>query len=588
MASKVAITPRTQKVKGIMALKNSSACGTPAPILTVIQSEEDLKRWSYPTKGNLVGKVFARPCPVTPRHGFVDSRMVKSKEELEGVWKETMAADPNGELLLMPFMSPLYNAIWTPSLITIGRGHDGATAGKDVVTFPLSGILPLAVETLKINSGVAKDDDPYIEVVYKEDPYETALNPRLTQLRAGVKVTGKADFIPAPTEVEEILIPNGMDLLQWETLIKSKVGVEGVVVNNVGGSPCDHYSVHAITYSIPTITSRKVEKGELLDVIPFTPPTPLKVLEGILAIEGVNLSISINRSMSTSLLLMALHNAAKLEGDQGVWLGVGVGLMLKLGSMALKGEARHLNWGASKQMRDTSYQLSAKHSLHGHRIITPRSINILRYGDFGGAGVGGRKWAECGGVLCDLFDAVYLLAKNPIPDQVNHLIRVLNLAVNQAHNGGWWLNKFTSGDTFFLIQQGDVRCTLKCLPLVYEVGKMRENLTQPKVDEFIKRVGRWGKLKLKHSPIVTVELQMMPGVDQVRLKITDKLIKSNHRNITVPLKGISDVMEKINAGNLYLTTTSDGLQLEVIDLKHPTSPTVVWKEKPVKVYDELN
>ena len=95
----------------------------------------------YNLDSELSAPPFARPCPVKPRHGFVDSRRVAGITALTELARETYKEDKDAEILLMPFLKAEFSFIRTPESITIGRGHDGVTAGRssDLLDLPSSG-----------------------------------------------------------------------------------------------------------------------------------------------------------------------------------------------------------------------------------------------------------------------------------------------------------------------------------------------------------------------------------------------------------------------------------------------------------------
>ena len=82
-------------------------------------------------------KYFARPCPLIPRHGFVDSRPVKNKADIKKLFDEIKAQDPDGEMILGPYFDKVdYNAVLVNSgMLSIGPNNDGATAGKSSISF---------------------------------------------------------------------------------------------------------------------------------------------------------------------------------------------------------------------------------------------------------------------------------------------------------------------------------------------------------------------------------------------------------------------------------------------------------------------
>ena len=583
---------RTQKARGLYELnKLISLCGDgfgwlmkPRVALPrrVIQDEAGLKK-----AGNFFGPyasspLFARPCPVTPRHGFVDSRVVKTYQELEQVWKETLAADPKGEVMLMDFLDPDFNMIYTPSLITLGRGHDGATAGKETINIPIMGGV-FYDEDVDKNvfkaASIGEDQDPYIEAVGQ---FFGVVHP--TQLRAGPKVgSSKADFIPTEVVVKELLTPNGMDLLEWEKLIQSKQGVEGVVVNNIGGSPIDHYSVHARTFNIPVITTRSVEVGETLLPIPTTPMSVESVLKGIvwgneMELEGPSTKDSYRYQWERAInfSLFALHNSGAFEGEDGFWLGVGAAMLVRFGVTALKGEARHIKHPMPD--REKVYTKGLKLTLNQLRAATPRNIHVLRYGDFGGNGVGGEKWALCGAATVKFINAIGNLAKERNQEALGEFIRTYNDTINQAHNGGWWLNKFTVQHSFDYACQNRRLFVLNIIPFALEVKQVA--LGEEYVEKEITRIASWRPL----FPLPKVSLENATATfnfstNSVAILVKDKVLKGQRKPLTIVSNEVVEKMLKGVNHSLFCVQDKDGTRLEV---RNSDGVTVVYNDPPLE------
>jgi len=76
----------------------------------------------------LVG-YFSRPCPMRPRHGFVDSREIRTVAEAAGLIQETLHADEDAEIVTMPLVNAAFSGIWTPGSLVVGQRNDRATAG---------------------------------------------------------------------------------------------------------------------------------------------------------------------------------------------------------------------------------------------------------------------------------------------------------------------------------------------------------------------------------------------------------------------------------------------------------------------------
>ena len=181
--------PKTQKARGVLA-NMVQRDHSPRPQLiqdiAAYTSEQfmDLRNDAYGRK------LFARPCPTTPRHGFVDSRQVRTYSELVQVWEETMLADPKGEVILMPFVAAKWSAVVTEMSMAIGPAHDGATAGHKSRILALAG---LSIDWAK--DYVLEGEVPYIETVstVSEDGY---LINKLVQVRSGPPTKPPGDWVP--------------------------------------------------------------------------------------------------------------------------------------------------------------------------------------------------------------------------------------------------------------------------------------------------------------------------------------------------------------------------------------------------------
>ena len=85
---------KTQKARGILQL------GTNLPPTTSRNTHYVVKKLDN-IKGMPWDQTLARPCPWKPRPGFVDSRMVESKEDIVAIQKEIKdSGEDKGELLL--------------------------------------------------------------------------------------------------------------------------------------------------------------------------------------------------------------------------------------------------------------------------------------------------------------------------------------------------------------------------------------------------------------------------------------------------------------------------------------------------------
>ena len=577
--------PRTQKGIGIKVLREALGKGAVATVLPVLAYAQEAKHLN-----GLNWPLFARPCPSSPKHGYIDSRVVKSEEEAVALLEEVLADDPLGELMLCGFVNASFNMIWTPGSLVIGPGHDGATAGKHALTVPLAGTVPGWLQNCYTAAkiGGSNEEWPYIEAVWAKGTNSSTL----TQLRAGPKIISGGDYIPKQVTVLKVLKadPALYKDRDWEKLIDSEGTKPGTVVWHPGGAMTDHFSIHAFTHQIPVIFGKEpaidsvLEPVEGQEALKFDPH---EMLLGALAGEKIELVPSTYGvtapSHAVEAMLLALHNATAMTGTNSRWVGFAAAIMLRLGVTALRGEARHSNIAglASKPSRETIYQLSFKLKLGRHRASVNRLVNLFRYGQWNGGSFGGIKWAMCGAATVGLFQAFKELAANPSEETAAALVRALNVAVNQAHNGGWWLNKFASVQAFTTIQQGEPGAVLGCTPTLYKAGLIMKGLqAAPKtVAEAITKWAAWPDTNLAPPRARDVQMTYQPGIAAIGLRYKTRLLGPAQQVILAPVKQILDVKDVIT-GHTFFAETEDGY--EVVVRAPGAKPVVLWHDELLK------
>lgn len=252
-------TYRTQKAKGLRTICNSAPfAGFDLPVSLL--NYYPMAVWPYTNAISLPS--FARPCPTVPRHGFVDSRLVTTKAEAEALIAETLAADPNGEVIFMPRLSGMWSGVATHAGVAFGLANDGATAGKSAKTVPsYSGnslFKSYVGSTLCRTSGIK--GSPFLEFV------EDQKRPVFVQLRDGPEVPRSQNYIPREMVVGTVVYAEpSMSLLEWEAEIAEYAYKPGVVVHHPEGSLTSHFAVHALVHSIPVILDKKAPRvGETL------------------------------------------------------------------------------------------------------------------------------------------------------------------------------------------------------------------------------------------------------------------------------------------------------------------------------------
>jgi hypothetical protein len=111
-------------------------------------------------------------------------------------------------------------------------------------------------------------------------------------------------------------------------------------------------------------------------------------------------------------------------------------------------------------------------------------------------GDGGKEWGKCTAALIELDTAILEMLRWPTHANVLAMTEKLNLAVNQAHNNGWWMNKFTGDDLTFTY------AAEQNLTIIAEAGwaalQVAKEFTNPRAAELVEQY------KLQ-QPIVVAE-----------------------------------------------------------------------------------
>lgn len=260
------IQPRTQKGRGIWALK--SLHQLPSGVALAQHNAQEA------TYHGAVFPCMARPCPSRPRHGFVESRVVKDSDELDQVLTETLTHDPHGEVVCMPFIKAPYSAVVTNTMVAIGKGHDGATSGKAVYSIPCHSRLEatLGLDHLEItcknghHQSVNVDICRYISHSSNTRLFVETVGEILVQLRTGPLdcngVGSQTAWAPLSRIVPSIVytITGDEDFLAFETEltdIVNRYGKTNIIVYFPTGSLLSHYAVQTIAKGVAIVTTGK-------------------------------------------------------------------------------------------------------------------------------------------------------------------------------------------------------------------------------------------------------------------------------------------------------------------------------------------
>lgn len=420
------------------------------------------------------GAFWARPCPVTPRHGFVPSRECRTLADLQAAMREAKKADKDAELLIQTRIAADWSAILTSAHATIGPGNDGATAGRNSVMLRLLPASPksspLISTKLLRSSGVPEGQEGYCEIVGLRSG--TAY---LAQLRAGPQLPATRDFIPQDMKVARVRTLGMSDNeFAWEKEAIELSREKGVVVYHPGGSMASHYGVHCVLNGIPYVSTTPPEVGStLVQISDDGNPHPEALLQGLqygLAKETTFTPV-FDWGRRALFAIFMLHNYPIEHGEEASWmLGMGAGWLWKLMTAACLGEFRHVRkyprpgetfpahipWFASKGRVHRESVFDAALPVAGEDLLSPlvdATDDFLRREWPGG--YGGLTWGRSGLLTLRFWDEIQALRAAPTVETAKSLVVKLNTLVHAAHNGGLLLDKFASHHDMDLIAQMD-------------------------------------------------------------------------------------------------------------------------------------
>lgn len=476
--------PKTQKARGIYVIRRDVHTSVfPYFSYTLCSYSSILPGFpaSYlPERQSL----FIRPCPLTPKHGFVESREVGSLSEFVGIWREMAAIDPEGmEVVVMEKATSKWSAVLTDGLMVVGKGNDGATGGGgENLSIPFPKITSDGtihqLEGLKEKVGVSTKDGIFAEIV------EHRGNAEIVQLRGGPVLPSAPYFCPERVEkVERVVkIYADCDLVDLgEILAEAKKDKEnglGVVVLICGGGLASHAAVQSIVAGLPTVTSDKFTEDQLLgrplDVPQGNAGLPTKkgmmeIKQGIGGYISSPLPITAGAEMAALVLHaqsvwgwdnhhLNLFRAAALIGglragyaaclaEARHWWSSGPGTS---GSLDLPSQAAEFvkeEWRKQKPERSVIYK-NEEDTVLPLDVYISRLTVLLELFDTSGwdSNYGGKKWAACCQSVLRLTEGIQRLREAETFGQLRsgwaEAASGLNDLVHVSHNGGKLLTKF--------------------------------------------------------------------------------------------------------------------------------------------------
>lgn len=516
---------KTQKARGLQTLSALRLLESHVALIRKPLTKTDKETLSFP--------IMVRPCPVKPRHGFVDSRVVKSILGINRVLEETLKADPKGEVILMTPIQSEFSAIVTDSAVTLGPGTDGATSGKNCIVIPcitnLRNTLRAhgqfiyrsnklgVVQRLDVlrYAGVTKDAGIFIETV----------GDQVVQLRTGPTTDfGAARYMGRPVVTPNMVytVDNFVDFLAFEARLDHYAEMYAdapwdVVVYHPGAGLSSHYAVQAITRGFSVFTDIKPVIGHSYVSASFNKnyiaPSSVFRKQVIQAMAVGYETIPTAQTLQWAIaIIQGLAAAERTVPSAGLVIAASV-VIAKAGVALCLGEHRHFfrsgpgrhghvalapvsfplelsmhykkgNLGRS-QVYHEAFKLPWNQLSTWQQMLSLMACVEVDYrNDDWSPGYGGYKWAECTKATFEIIKALLpfvlttptapVMAGSPdttIDTQINQLIGACNRLITLSHNSAKCLTKIIHRDALKAITNGSTGLTIARSPFTWNVVK---------------------------------------------------------------------------------------------------------------------
>ena len=285
---------RSQKAIGILDLQRTGKKTPTSMVSTIEELPHALSTWRK-NSGHNTREVFVRTCPVTPRHGVIDSTKIDMHHFLNEAWRMQRIMrehEPDGCFVIQELLDAHASAVLSPQqrYIIVGGGTDGITAGHgETITLDLyHGFVNDFLYRLRDINPAYEQDNYEIELVSTRfvngAPIIDVPSLRHTNdfdytgktFYTQVRKAGDHIQIEAPPEgveingfitegvvvVNNLYTANGLENMQWlEENITPEKCPEGFVVAEPNGSLLSHIAAHCRGAKVPYIVGN-VEVGE--------------------------------------------------------------------------------------------------------------------------------------------------------------------------------------------------------------------------------------------------------------------------------------------------------------------------------------
>ena len=477
---------KTQKVLGLEAgwvMSNISGYGykvAPHAGIMPYLPVDKIKALAFPK--------FARPAPLTPRHGFVESRDVNSLEELQAVFDEARKEDPDAELIIMDRLTGKYSGVMTATGVTWGKSNDGVTSGKGrqiIIPTPAGDFDDRLLPYLKGKPA----DGVYCEFVEDKDGV------CVVQMRLGPKQPDsrmKRFTRALSVNIGAVIQPDSDDLIAWDRKLRQG-NVHYVhkrcLVWLPGQSMSSHFAVQAIAqgYNVSIeetcpidVCSGGILRSDTNAMAPLEPSDYKRLAE---CFAGEKQTVFWDYPRDVLLTVGVLHSTPYWDGQPHLLALRARGAMIaaRFGLAACLGESRHLLKSGGKQKPTVpwesligafamdefrpsrSYVFTRAFTQHwedGPKLALaaatdlrlPKQPPVMEHLAEGGAMTDyaatymGMKWEYAALRVHDLHVAIDRFCADPNEGNWGAILGQYNEIINAAHNGGYLLNKWCGQD----------------------------------------------------------------------------------------------------------------------------------------------
>lgn len=490
---------RTQKARGIATLARASI---PSGYFKQYLCRDAMQYKSDGIPGHLTGKItferplFARPCPLRPRHGFVESRIVRSMQDLEFVMNSALLHDSFAEVVVMSPYPADWSAIVTEDSVVFGPGTDGATSGRGSMMLPALTSRELIGVAYGADMKELMPNGMFLEILGKS----RGRNREIVQMRDGPRISGASaardGYIPRDMTVQYVLVATG-DLIEFEERVKNLRRMEkfDVAVWHPGGSISSHYAIHAISHGFAVLWAgeqprlgQRLEKNIDIPLSARMTDDEVQFLATEIKTRFKTVAPDPFNSFDPYTAIAAVHASILWPNDRPFLALRAHALVLfaKLIGGICAGELRHYNDTLPEEIQDLAqfqareqsesrnriYLGAAELGLREHIRLSELGVDMFGRGSScWSSGFGGRPWQIASETQARLLSAIKQFITTPSNETWLETLAQWNALTSIAHNGGLLFNKLMP--TRLLVNAADVAGMMLCNPGVYQV--LREN-----------------------------------------------------------------------------------------------------------------